>query len=157
MNNTYVSMDSIVINSIVSNVSSALLPEFPYAPTPLSNSSSLSGTVQTNDSARRCATNTKVLSSSAVGVNRLHVRSVRSESCIATFLTSTGENENQSPNADQKGVSFARLRILYEMMRMGPLPLCDRKGVVVRCNSVRRRGANSAGKYTCAQGTTTFD
>lgn len=63
----------------------------------------------------------------------------------------TGSNVNQSPNADQKAVSFAKLRILYEIVTLigredavgGPHSM---NGGEVRWMRDRRRGARSSGK-----------
>lgn len=66
-------------------------------------------------------------------------------------LAITGSNANQRPKADQNGVSFAKLRILYEMTTFGavhgfPDAGNEMNGGEVNWISVRNNGASSSGK-----------
>jgi hypothetical protein len=62
--------------------------------------------------------------------------------------TRTGVNVNQSPNADQKGVSLDNERIVYERITCGETAGKVGTGAV-RCSNVRSSGTASSGKYTC--------
>src|ERR1700685_4007835 len=65
----------------------------------------------------------------------------------------TGSNVNHKPKVDQNGVSFARLRILYDRTTVRPCSgvASSAKGINGgddSCIRVRSSGAKSSGKYT---------
>ena len=135
-----------------SNCSSDLAEADPYAPAPVIRAWSSSGIVHDNDSGRRVAIKTNVSSSASPGENLVHsaVASGCGSPLVARSLrTSTGANSNHSPKALQKGVSFARLRILYEMTTVGGTTSGGlTSGGDVRWSKDRSRGASNSGKYT---------
>ena len=140
------------MSSSVSNVSSLFREELPRAPTPASSSASSSGISHAIDS--RLRRPTKMNTSSSPPAPNLDHASAPSSSSLsddAIRRARTGSNENQSPNADQNGVSFDRLLILYEMIICGQRSgaLSDTNGGPVRCSKLRRSGARSSGKYIC--------
>lgn len=67
-------------------------------------------------------------------------------------LAVIGSNVNHKPKADQKGVSFDRLRILYDIVIVrASLDVASSdgmKGGEDSCIRVRNSGAKSSGKYT---------
>jgi len=135
---------STLISNNISNPSSPFLSSVPHAPTPSNNATSSSGTIQEKDSDLRRATN-KNTSPSPQLSKRSHLLLLPSERA----RTSTGVNVNQSPNADQKGVSLDNERILYERITCGETGVEVWIGTgVVRCNNVRSSGPISSGKYT---------
>ena len=138
------SFSSTFINNNTSNPSSPFLSCVPRAPTPSNNPPSSSGTIQENDSALRRATNKNTSPSPPPppASKRSHLQSF-SERPRAR----TGANVNQSPNADQNGVSLDSDRILYERTTCGDAT-CKVALGAVRCSNERSSGANNSGKYT---------
>jgi hypothetical protein len=142
MPTAYSTYSSTLNSNNTSNSSSPFLSSVPRAPTPSNNATSSSGTVHENDSNLRWATNKNISPSPPL--------SKRSHLPLSSFeraRTSTGVNVNQSPNADQKGVSLDNERILYVRTTCGETT--GKVGIgAVRCSNVRSSGGVSSGKYT---------
>lgn len=113
-------MVCMLMKSSVSNVPSPFLDVVPWAPTPVSSSSSSSGMSHPLKlSALRRATNTNV-GPSHIAPNRSHcVLDPCSPPRGGVRRARTGSYVNQRPNVDQKGASLGRLRILYETITSG--------------------------------------
>lgn len=97
---------SMDINNRLSKVSSALGCKDSRAPRPTSKLASSEGTSHVRDSARRLATNTNI------GPSRVEPKRRQESSAV---FSRTGSNVNHRPKAAQNGVSFGKLRILYDI------------------------------------------
>lgn len=99
------------MNSMFSKVSSTFGCIVPYAPKPANRLLSSKGTIHSKDSGRRRAIKMNI-GPSKVEPNRCQEERELSGSCSRTR---TGSYVNHKPNAAQKGASFGKLRILYDI------------------------------------------